>query len=129
MARSRIDDIDIQVGQRIRLHRNLQRMSQTDLGSQLGVSFQQIQKYEKGRSRIGAGRLNQIADVLGVPVAQFFESNERSCCISNADDSDPISLLEKQQMVRLVQSFAKIKDTAVRRSLMMVIEKIVGQQH
>jgi transcriptional regulator with XRE-family HTH domain len=65
--------IDAHVGSRVRVRRGLMSMSQTDLGEALGISFQQIQKYEKGMNRIGASRLQQIADVLQVPVAWFFE--------------------------------------------------------
>ncbi|RVA96013.1 XRE family transcriptional regulator, partial [Mesorhizobium sp. M7A.F.Ca.US.006.04.2.1] len=65
--------IDIHVGSRIRLRRNMLGMSQEKLGENLGITFQQIQKYEKGTNRVGASRLQAIASILGVPVAFFFE--------------------------------------------------------
>src|SRR3954447_8504909 len=65
--------IDIHVGSRVRLRRNMLGMSQEKLGENLGITFQQIQKYEKGTNRIGASRLQHIARVLSVPVAFFFE--------------------------------------------------------
>ena len=65
------DRVDVQVGSRIRLLRQGAQMSQTDLAEQLGVTFQQVQKYEKGMNRVGAGRLTKIAAVLGVPVSEL----------------------------------------------------------
>ncbi|RUU54114.1 helix-turn-helix transcriptional regulator, partial [Mesorhizobium sp. M2C.T.Ca.TU.002.02.1.1] len=65
--------IDIHVGSRIRLRRNMLGMSQEKLGENLGITFQQIQKYEKGTNRVGASRLQAIASILSVPVAFFFE--------------------------------------------------------
>src|SRR6476646_12124434 len=64
---------DIHVGSRIRMRRNMLGMSQEKLGENLGITFQQIQKYEKGTNRVGASRLQAIASILGVPVAFFFE--------------------------------------------------------
>src|SRR5438552_1319065 len=70
------DARDIEVGRRIRAQRLVRGMSQTQLGKKLGITFQQIQKYEKGANRVGAGRLTRIADVLGVPVSFFFGGTE-----------------------------------------------------
>lgn len=129
MARGKVSTVDLEVGQRIRLQRQMLRMSQTDLGEKLGVSFQQIQKYEKGRSRIGVGRLTQIAEILGIPIGKFFRPCDRSVSGFDFDGAtDLAELLDKQNLVRLVQSFSKIKDTKVRRSLVTVIEKIVAEQ-
>src|SRR6266480_2725693 len=69
------DARDMDVGRRIRAQRLVCRMSQTELANNLGVTFQQVQKYEKGVNRVGAGRLSRIADVLGVPVAFFFSGD------------------------------------------------------
>src|SRR2546421_12688140 len=74
MAKKRPDAADIEVGRRIRLHRLARGLSQTELGRQIGVTFQQVQKYEKGVNRVGAGRLTQVARVLGVSVSAFFEA-------------------------------------------------------
>src|SRR2546427_5043860 len=67
------DHVDVEVGQRIRIQRNALGLSQTELANALGVTFQQVQKYEKGVNRVGAGRLARIADTLGVPISFFFE--------------------------------------------------------
>jgi transcriptional regulator with XRE-family HTH domain len=65
--------VDIHVGARVRLKRQMLGMSQTELGDAVGITFQQIQKYEKGSNRIGSSRLQQLADTLDVPVSYFFE--------------------------------------------------------
>src|SRR5438132_520204 len=76
MATRKPDPIDIEVGQRIRIQRLASGMSQTDLGEQIGVTFQQVQKYEKGANRVGAERLTKIANVLEVPVESFFNGRD-----------------------------------------------------
>ena len=89
------DPVDVQVGSRIRLLRQGAQMSQTDLAEQLGVTFQQVQKYEKGMNRVGAGRLTKIAAALGVPVSELLgddgagQSNRRAV----AEARSPLKLL------------------------------------
>src|SRR5438045_9667145 len=73
MSVKRPDPVDIEVGHRIRIERLARGLSQTALASQIGVTFQQVQKYEQGVNRVGAGRLARIAEVLAVPVAFFFD--------------------------------------------------------
>src|SRR3974390_2752228 len=73
VPKKQANPIDAQVGNRVRLRRMLVGMSQEKLGELLGLTFQQVQKYEKGVNRIGAGRLYQVADILGVPVSYFYE--------------------------------------------------------
>jgi len=72
-TRKKPNPIDIHVGSRVRLRRTMMSMSQEKLGEQLGITFQQIQKYEKGANRIGASRLQEIASILQTPVSFFFE--------------------------------------------------------
>ena len=76
MATRKPDPVDIEVGQRIKIQRLAAGLSQTELGENIGVTFQQVQKYEKGANRVGAGRLTQIARVLNIPVNAFFEGRE-----------------------------------------------------
>ena len=76
MSVKRPDPVDVEVGHRIRIERLARGLSQTALANQLGVTFQQVQKYEKGVNRVGAGRLTKIAEVLGVPVGAFFSGKE-----------------------------------------------------
>src|ERR1700726_1246675 len=93
------DACDADVGRRIRAQRLLCHMSQTELGNRVGITFQQIQKYEKGVNRVGAGRLARIADVLSVPVAFFFSGDMTPTQSDGA--STGLSFLETAGAVRL----------------------------
>lgn len=121
--------IDIEVGRRIRTQRLASRISQTALGQKVGVTFQQVQKYEKGVNRVGAGRLQQIADVLGVPVDFFFDKSRdgRSPTTEAAETS--FDFLQTAGAVRLVRAYSEIQDPELRRSLVTLAESIAGQQH
>ena len=90
------DPIDTHVGQRVRERRTLVGISQTVLGEKVGLTFQQIQKYENGKNRVSASRLWQFSQVLGVPVAWFFEGIEESA------EGDPLA---KRETLRLVRYF------------------------
>jgi transcriptional regulator with XRE-family HTH domain len=110
---------DVLVGANIRLHRNAARMSQIDLGKHLDVTFQQIQKYEKGTNRVGAGRLLIIANLLKVPVTAFYEGAKMS-----AHTTPSVLLLGRRDAFRLAEAFAKIEDQRVRRSLVALVVSI-----
>ncbi len=120
MLQKRAQKIDKIIGRNIRLHRLARKMSQTELGNQLGVSFQQVQKYENGINRVGSGRLYQIAGILGPHVSVFFKGGDAP---ARARDPDLLELLAQPQSVRLIRAFAKISDSAVRRSLVQLAEK------
>jgi transcriptional regulator with XRE-family HTH domain len=120
MLQKRAQKIDKVIGRNIRIHRLGRKMSQTELGDQLGVSFQQVQKYENGTNRVGSGRLYQIAAILGVHVSTFFKGGEAP---ERAAESGLLDLLSEPQSVRLIRAFSKITDTAVRRSLVQLAEK------
>jgi transcriptional regulator with XRE-family HTH domain len=92
-------------------------MSQIDLGEHLGVTFQQIQKYEKGTNRVGAGRLLIIANLLKVPVAAFYEGAKGATAPTNL----PISLLSKRDAFRLAEAFDKIEDKRLRSVLVGLV--------
>jgi transcriptional regulator with XRE-family HTH domain len=92
------------------------------LGDQLGVSFQQVQKYENGTNRVGSGRLYQIAAILGIHVSTFFNGGEMSDR-ERSSESGLLDLLAEPQSVRLIRAFSKITDTTVRRSLVQLAEK------
>ena len=115
------DAIDLIVAQNLKLQRLAKRMSQEELGALLGVTFQQIQKYEKAANRIGAGRLFRIASVLGVDIRVFFEgaSSRRT-----AEHSSPLSLISDPRSFRLVQAFAKLRVEGVKRSIVSLVEGI-----
>jgi len=120
MLQKRAQKIDKVIGRNVRIHRLGRKMSQTELGDQLGVSFQQVQKYENGTNRVGSERLYQIAAILGVHVSTFFKGGEAA---ERAAGSGLLDLLAEPQSVRLIRAFSKITDTAVRRSLVQLAEK------
>ena len=120
------DRVDVQVGSRIRLLRQRAQMSQTDLAEQLGVTFQQVQKYEKGMNRIGAGRLTKIAAVLGMPVSELLgddgaaQSNRRAV----AEARSPLKLITPPGALKLLRAYARIDDRDQRRNIVALIERI-----
>ena len=122
--------IDIHVGSRIRLRRNMLGMSQEKLGENLGITFQQIQKYEKGTNRVGASRLQAIASILGVPVAFFFEDapgQEASGNRGFAEDSSMSFAVEfcgSPEGLQLNRAFVKITDMKVRRKIIELVKTL-----
>jgi transcriptional regulator with XRE-family HTH domain len=96
-------------------------MSQENLAKELGVSFQQIQKYEKGANRVGAGRLPLIAKVLNVPVSVLFSRS-----VVGASGAVPSKLVTDTASVRLLTAFQKITDTAIRRNLSELAERVAA---
>src|ERR1700733_6550924 len=113
---------DIELGKRIRLRRVEQRISQAELGDQLGVSFQQVQKYEKGVNRVGAARLQQIATALDVPVTFFYDGD------SKAREVESLLFLDSAFSLRLLRAYSKIKDQTVQRQLVSLMESIAANE-
>jgi transcriptional regulator with XRE-family HTH domain len=111
---------DIELGKRIRLRRVEQRISQAELGDQLGVSFQQVQKYEKGVNRVGAARLQQIATALDVPVTFFYDGDAR--------EVESLLFLDSAFSLRLLRAYSKIKDQTVQRQLVSLMESIAANE-
>jgi transcriptional regulator with XRE-family HTH domain len=120
MLQKQAQKIDRVIGRNIRIHRLVKKMSQTELGDHLGVSFQQVQKYENGTNRVGSGRLYQIAAILGVHVSTLFKGGDRT---EKVKDPGLLDLLTEPQSVRLIRAFSKITDSTVRRSLVQLAEK------
>jgi len=120
------DHRDAFVGSRIRSQRLVRRMSQTELGRRVGVTFQQVQKYEKGRNRVSASRLQRISDVLAVPVAFFFGEGAESKSASAAAETG-LAFLETAGAVRLVRAYSKIRDSRTRRSLVELAETMARE--
>ena len=114
--------VDVLVGQNMRIGRLQIGMSQAELGSRIGITFQQIQKYEKGLNRIGASRLHQIADVLRVPIPALFDG-ARTAALDRSQQS-PRYLLAKPLALRLLQAFGQIKDEATRLAVLQLIDSI-----
>ena len=130
MSVKRPDPVDVEVGHRIRIERLSRGLSQTALANQLGVTFQQVQKYEKGVNRVGAGRLTKIAEVLGVPVGTFFGGKEILAGEGQAKDgeSSPLKLLTVSGAFRLLRAYAEIDDSNLRRSIVDLVEQISTQR-
>jgi transcriptional regulator with XRE-family HTH domain len=117
------DPLDAVVGTRIRALRVSRGLSQSDLAEQIGVTFQQVQKYEKGANRVGASRLSQIADVLGVAVGELFEqSRQRS-----SDADSPFKLLVEPGAVRVLKAYVQTTDPRLRRAIVNLIEGIASR--
>jgi transcriptional regulator with XRE-family HTH domain len=129
----RPNPIDVQVGSRVRLRRNMLGLSQEKLGQAIGLTFQQVQKYERGANRIGASRLHELSRVLDVPVSFFFDDVDpvRAPAIpggfaeptAEAFDSDP---LRRRETVELVDAYFTIEDPAVRRRLFELAKALAG---
>jgi transcriptional regulator with XRE-family HTH domain len=125
--------IDIHVGGRIRLRRNMLGMSQEKLGESLGITFQQIQKYEKGTNRVGASRLQAISSILNVPIAFFFEGapgqdGEPVAGMAEAPSSDyVVDFLNTSEGLQLNRSFVKIADARVRRRVIDLVKALASE--
>lgn len=130
----RPNPIDAHVGTRVRLRRMLLGMSQEKLGEHLGLTFQQVQKYEKGVNRIGASRLFDIAQVLGVPV-QFFYDDAPPIGGSTAPgfaeqptESYVVDFLASREGLELNKAFVKIHDPSVRRAIVDLVRSLAGEK-
>ena len=123
--------IDRHVGARVRMRRLMVGLSQTKLGESLDVTFQQIQKYEKGANRIGASRLQQLARVLDVTPAFFFEGAPRaeepvSGVAETPDNSYVVDFLATNEGLQLNRAFAQIRDPKVRKRIVELVTSIAG---
>lgn len=122
--------IDIHVGSRVRLRRLLLGLSQEKLGDELGVTFQQVQKYERGANRIGASRLYRVAEVLQVPVGFFFEGLDSIAAGGFAeDDQTPLidDFINSPEGVALASAFARIREPSVRRKLLELARTLADE--
>ena len=128
--------IDIHVGARVRMRRTMLGMSQDKLGDSLGLTFQQIQKYEKGVNRIGASRLFEIAKVLEIPIQFLFEdfdsfTNTPYGFAENAPDSDSSMLMDflsSPEGIQLCRHFAQIEDPRVRRRVIDLVKTLSDKE-
>jgi transcriptional regulator with XRE-family HTH domain len=118
--------VDKIVGRNVRIYRLAKGLSQTDLANELGITFQQIQKYEKGTNRVGSGRLFEISTILGISVMQLFEGSKGAQ--AKNDDASPINLLADPLSLRLVQAFSEIAERRTRHSLVVLVESMTGQK-
>ena len=125
MARRGPDAVDKLVGRNIRVLRLAKGLSQTELADELGVTFQQVQKYEKGTNRVGSGRLLKISGILGVKITDFFEGTDRMHDTARRSVFDQLALPES---FRLVQAFSGINHPNIRRTLVKLIEQIASER-
>ena len=123
MARKR-EPYDVQVGYRIRALRIARRLSQAELGQALGVSFQQIQKYEKGVNRVSAGRLQRVAELFEVPVTSLFGRQQKQ--VMHADRT--FEFLGETGAIHLLQAYALIRNAGVRQGLVRLARQIAAGQ-
>ena len=127
------NQIDIHVGSRIRLRRTMLGMSQEKLGESLGITFQQIQKYEKGTNRVGASRLQNISNILTVPVSFFFEDapgDQPSNATGMAEASSSnyvVDFLSSSEGLQLNRAFVKIGDAKVRRKIVDLVKALAAE--
>ena len=133
-SKKKTNPIDTHVGTRVRLRRNMLGMSQEKLGESLGITFQQVQKYEKAANRVGASRLQAIATILGVPVSYFFEgapempTPPRSGLGLDDSTSYLVDFLNSAEGLQLNRAFVRIADAKVRRSVVDLVKALAGDE-
>ncbi|MCD8497914.1 MAG: helix-turn-helix domain-containing protein [Alphaproteobacteria bacterium] len=134
------DNVDVHVGQRLRIRRSLLGMSQEKLAEAIGLTFQQIQKYERGTNRVSAGRLYQFSKILGVPIAYFYEQfgepfNQKEVAQTGLSDQDqdgfegPGSdqepdLMKRRETIDLVRSYYSIQDPKIRKDMLKLMKSM-----
>ncbi len=130
MIKSKPEPVDVHVGSRVRLRRTLLGFSQDKLGKALNLTFQQIQKYERGANRIGSSRLYQLSQILDVPVSFFFddmpaEITEKAAGMSESGgQSFEVGQLSRRETLELVRAYYKIQDPAVRKKVFELVKTL-----
>lgn len=119
---SGLDAVDAHVGGRVRLRRSLLGLSQTDLGQRLGVTYQQVQKYEAGRNGIAASRLWQLAEALDVPVSFFFDGMPDGHAAGTKGGETP---LDRRETLELLACYYRLADPKLRRRVLALLEATV----
>ena len=132
-AKKAPNPIDKHVGSRVRMRRMMLKMSQEKLGNALGLTFQQVQKYEKGTNRIGASRLQQISHILQVPVSFFFEGAPNLHGVADPTSEAPspafvADFLATSEGLALTNAFMRIKEARLRRRIVDLVEEIARAQ-
>ena len=132
MAKKPPNPIDVHVGLRVRTRRLMLSMSQEKLADGLGLTFQQVQKYEKGSNRIGASRLQHISSILKVPVSFFFDGAPRQASHGSAmsEETSPdfvSNFLATSDGLALTRAFTSIKNKKLRRSIVDLVVQIAGE--
>lgn len=125
--------VDKYVGGRVRMRRIMLGMSQEKLGEALGLTFQQVQKYEKGTNRVGASRIQQISEILQVPVSFLFEGGPSGASSAGgfSEGSSPAyvsDFLATSEGLALTRAFTRISDAKLRRSIVEMVEQIAARE-
>ena len=137
------DNVDVHVGQRLRIRRSLLGMSQEKLAEAIGLTFQQIQKYERGTNRVSAGRLYQFSKILGVPIAYFYEqfgevfpqgkgaqyglSDQEQDGFDGPASTEPEfeeDVMKKRETIDLVRSYYSIQDSKIRKDVLKLMKSM-----
>ncbi len=130
MVKSSPDPVDIHVGARVRLRRTLLGMSQEKLGKALGLTFQQVQKYERGANRIGSSRLFQLSKILDVPVSFFFDemttdtTQKAEGMAEGNKQVFEVDKLSRRETLELVRAYYKITDPSVRKKIFEMVKAV-----
>jgi transcriptional regulator with XRE-family HTH domain len=131
VPKKQANPIDVQVGNRVRIRRMLIGMSQERLGDLLGLTFQQVQKYEKGVNRIGAGRLFEMSRILNVPVDFFYEGVNAHAGQAGGTDAESAPVMEfvsSGEGLQLSLAFMKIKDAKVRKRVLDLVKSLAEEE-
>jgi transcriptional regulator with XRE-family HTH domain len=126
-----VGQMDVEIGSRIRLARRARGYTQTTLGTAVGVTFQQMQKYETGKNRISVTRLHRIAEQLGMPLEHFTDGLEakRAGTKTAAGALTPAKLLQTNDALRLITAFNKIKSAALRKHCVQLVQSLAREQN
>lgn len=126
--------VDVHVGRRIRMRRVWMEMTQTSLAEQIGVTFQQVQKYEKGTNRVGASRLQQIAEALEVPITFFFEDIPGAAtdgvdgfAVTSELPPEIVNFISSHEGLALIKAFSRIADASVRSRAISLLEAVADR--
>ena len=130
VPKKQANPIDVQVGNRVRIRRMLIGMSQERLGDLLGLTFQQVQKYEKGVNRIGAGRLFEMSRILNVPVDFFYEGVNAAPAHAGEEGQGPpvMEFVSSGEGLQLSLAFMKIKDAKVRKRVLDLVKSLAEEE-
>ena len=122
--------IDVHVGKRLRMRRNMLGLSQEELGRSVGVTFQQVQKYERGTNRVGSSRLYEFSRILSVPVGYFFDKlNATEMTLGFEEEAEAYESaprIDSKETMNLIQAYYRIEDTALRQKIMSLMKAMAG---
>ncbi len=122
------DPVDVHVGTRIRTRRLLLGMNQETLATALGLTFQQVQKYEGGANRVSASRLAEMAEILGVPVAYFFRDLDMASDAGTTDEQEIREMMQRPEAIELIRWYYAITDSGVREQFLEMVKTVAQSQ-